>query len=48
MVDYPRCQADRGLIEDQQSWPRHQRAADRQHLLLAAGKDACGLAGTLR
>src|SRR5689334_5044027 len=29
-------QAKRGLVEQQQPWPCHQRASDGQHLLLAA------------
>ena len=35
-----RCEAHRGLIEQQQARTRHQRAADRQHLLLAARQKA--------
>src|SRR6266851_3435283 len=33
-----RCQAFGGLVEDQELGIGHQRAADRQHLLLAAGE----------
>src|SRR5262245_21301595 len=29
------CQTQRRLVEQEQPWPCHQRAADRQHLLLA-------------
>src|SRR5579864_9721369 len=38
--------ADRGLVEQQQLRPSHERAADRHHLLLAAGEGACLLAAT--
>ena len=36
-LDEDRRQPHRGLVEQQQLRPRHQRAADRAHLLLAAG-----------
>ena len=42
-----RCQAERRLVEHEQSGPRHQRAADGAHLLLAAGERAGELAGAL-
>jgi len=35
-----RRQPERGLVEEQQPRPRHQRAADREHLLLAAREGA--------
>ena len=35
-----RREAERGLVEEQQLRPRHQRAGERQHLLLAAGQRA--------
>ena len=38
-----RRQAERRLVEQQQPRPRHQRAADRHHLLLAARQRAGGL-----
>ena len=34
--DDQRRQAERGFVEQQELGPQHQRAADRQHLLLAA------------
>src|SRR5262245_31141114 len=39
-----RRQAERGLVEEDQAWPRHERSRDRQHLLLAARERAGGLA----
>ena len=42
-----RRQAKRGLVEQQQARAAHQRAADREHLLLAAGKAVCLLAAAL-
>ena len=42
-VDDQRREAQRRLVERQQHGIRHQRAADRQHLLLAAGHVACDL-----
>ena len=35
-----RCEAERGLVAQQEPRPAHQRARDRQHLLLAAGQAA--------
>ena len=37
-VDDHRREAERRLVEQQQLGLRHQRAADREHLLLAAGQ----------
>ena len=42
-----RRQAQRGLVEQQQAWARHQGAADGQHLLFAAGHGAGALVGPL-
>ena len=42
-----RRQAERRLVEQHQPRPRHQRAADRQHLLLAARQRAGALVGAL-
>ena len=42
-----RREAERGLVEQQQPRPAHQRARDRQHLLLAAGQRAAALAQAL-
>ena len=36
-------EAHRGLVHQQESGPRHERAAHREHLLLAAGERAPGL-----
>ena len=41
----PMRDADRGLVEEKQARPAHQGAADRDHLLLAAGQRARLLAG---
>jgi len=38
-----RRQPQRRFIEEQELRPRHKRAADHQHLLLAAAQVACGL-----
>ena len=38
---------ERRLVEQQQARPAHQRAADRQHLLLAAGQGAAALVPAL-
>jgi len=38
-----RRQAKRRLVEHQEPWPAHQRACDRQHLLLAARQRAAAL-----
>ena len=43
LLDQVGGEAERGLVEQQQFWARHQGAGDRQHLLLAAGQRACGL-----
>ena len=40
LVDQRRRQAHRRLVHQQEPRPRHQRAADREHLLLAAGERA--------
>src|SRR6266699_1241126 len=37
---YPRGEAERGLVEQEQARLRHERAPDREHLLLAAGERA--------
>src|SRR5881296_1607138 len=34
------CQAERGLVHEEEPGPRHQGAGDREHLLLAAGERA--------
>ena len=47
LLDDARRQAQRGLVEQQHARAGHQRAADREHLLLAAGEQAGGLAGAL-
>src|SRR5262249_24306263 len=46
-VDDARCQAQGGLVEDQQTRRRHQRAPDGHHLLLAAGQRTHELAPAL-
>src|SRR5260370_32445073 len=38
-----RGEPERGLVEQQEAWPAHQRARDRQHLLLAARQRAAAL-----
>ena len=43
LLHQDRRQAHRGLVEQQQLGPRHQAAADGQHLLLAARKRAAKL-----
>ena len=40
LLDEQRREAERRLVEQQQARPTHQRARDRQHLLLAA-RQAC-------
>src|SRR4030095_7297341 len=40
LLDQHRSQSHRGLIQQQQARPSHERASDRQHLLLAAGEGA--------
>ena len=42
-----RREAERRLVEQQQPRPRHQRAGDRQHLLLAARQRAAALVQAL-
>src|ERR1700736_6249143 len=44
LLDDERRQPQRGLVEQQQARPAHQRAADRQHLLLAPRERAAALA----
>ena len=41
-------EAERGLVEHEEARPRHERAADGEHLLLAAGHGAGGLAPRAR
>src|SRR5215471_4918973 len=36
LLDDERGKSQRGLIKQQEPWPAHERAGDRQHLLLAA------------
>ena len=43
-LDHDRRQTQRRLVQHQQARPAHQRAADRHHLLLAAGQRAGKLA----
>ncbi len=43
LLDDQRRQAERGLIEQEQLGPAHQRARDREHLLLAARQRAAAL-----
>ena len=40
LLDHQRRQAERRLVQQQHLGPAHQRAADRHHLLLAAGQRA--------
>src|SRR5262245_12072352 len=47
LLDQDRRQPHRGLVQEQQFRPAHQRASDRQHLLLAAGQRAAGLLAPL-
>ena len=47
LVDDDRSQAQRWLVHEKQPWLRHQRAADGQHLLLAAAQGAGLLAASL-
>src|SRR5687768_3206695 len=42
-----RRKAERGLVQHQEARPRHHRARDRQHLLLAARQRACELPAAL-
>ena len=45
--DDQRREAEKRLVEEQQARLAHQRAADRQHLLLAAGQRSGGLLAPL-
>src|SRR3954451_18954384 len=45
---YSRREAERGLVAHQDARRGHQRARDRQHLLLAAGKTSGGLIASRR
>ena len=47
LLHQERREAERGFVEQEQPRPRHQRAADRQHLLLAARQRAAALAEPL-
>src|SRR5579859_2785860 len=47
LLDRDRRQAERRLVEDQEARLGHQAAADREHLLLAAGERARALRGAL-
>ena len=47
LLDHLRRQTHARLVEQQQARARHQRAAERQHLLLAARQRARGLPPTL-
>src|SRR5207249_6991004 len=47
LADDQRGQTERRLVEHQQGRARHQRAADREHLLLAAAERAGELAPAL-
>ena len=47
LVDPHRREPQRWLVEDQQPRFGHQRAADREHLLLSAGERAGALRGPL-
>src|SRR5262249_59735893 len=40
LLDQHRCEAQRGLVEENELRPRHYRAAEREHLLLPAGERA--------
>ena len=44
LLDDERRQAERRLVEQQEARPAHQRARDREHLLLAARQRAAALA----
>src|SRR5690349_18278165 len=39
ILDHHRGEAERQLVDQQKSWPAHQRAAERQHLPLAARQE---------
>src|SRR5687767_5655823 len=47
MLDDDRREPERGLVDEQQARIRHQPAADRQHLLFAAGQIGSGLRAPL-
>ena len=47
LVDENRCEAERGLVEQEQLRAGHERAPDGEHLLLAAGKRPRHLPGAL-
>ena len=47
VADHQRREAHRRLVEHDELWPRHEGAADREHLLLAAGEGAGELAPPL-
>src|SRR6516164_781499 len=42
VAHHDRREAEAELVAEKKAWIRHQRAADRRHLLLAAGKRAAG------
>src|SRR5688500_235703 len=48
LLHHDRRQSHAGLVEQQQFWPAHQRASDREHLLLASRKRASPLTAPLR
>src|SRR6516165_11176983 len=47
LARHERRQTERRLVQEQEPRPAHQRAADRKHLLFAAGKSAAALAAAL-
>ena len=47
LLDEHGCQAQRRLVQQQQSRPGHERPPDGQHLLLAAGQGAAALCRSL-
>src|SRR4029079_1694772 len=47
LVNQEGCEPERRLVENEQAWATHQRAADRQHLLLATRQRAAALVQTL-
>ena len=47
LFDDQRRQPQAGFIQQQQLWPAHQRARNRQHLLLTAGHGHCPLVAPL-
>src|SRR5947208_3326112 len=46
-TDENRREANRWFVDQEDFWRQHERAPQRQHLLLAAGKAACELTATL-